>query len=185
MFYIPSLREKARVMMWTRWCWKFFRRCWRGSVDTSYSYLAGMSFLDKVCFQWGIKIRNEENEKEQEFPGGPGVRIPHFHCKGAWVLFLVQELGSLMLRLNWKRRKRKWKGISVFLYFTNGGKYDCLLHGTTGSPLPPLPTAPKLRRLGSISLLSLGSFLWQDNCDSWLGMDMVDAFVWPAGRSDT
>lgn len=55
----PSLPRTASALLWTRWFWELCPRCWRGSVDISYLYLAGMNFLDKVCVNWGVKTTNE------------------------------------------------------------------------------------------------------------------------------
>ena len=35
---------------------------------------------------------------KREFPDGPVVKTPRFHCRGAWVPFLVGELRSHKLR---------------------------------------------------------------------------------------
>ena len=43
--------------------------------------------------------------ESREFPGGPVVRAPRFHCRGAWVRFLVRELGSRVLGGVAKKKK--------------------------------------------------------------------------------
>lgn len=66
MSYTPSTQEKARDMMWTHWCWRSCPRCWRNSVDISYSYLAGMNSLDKVCSNWAFYTTNGKGKKRKQ-----------------------------------------------------------------------------------------------------------------------
>lgn len=51
--------EKVVAMKWTIWCWRFFPRCWKGNVDTSCLYLAGMGFLGKVCLHRSTESTNK------------------------------------------------------------------------------------------------------------------------------
>ena len=55
-----------------------------------------------------LKLNNS-----QEFPGGPVVRIPRFHCRGHGVPSLVGELRSRMPRGQKEKKKRKIKQFSM------------------------------------------------------------------------
>ena len=41
----------------------------------------GESFLEKVMV-WKLKVFPKLKRPSQNFPGGPVVKTPHFHCRG-------------------------------------------------------------------------------------------------------
>ena len=52
-------------------------------------------------------------EKVRDFPGGPVVETPHFHCKGAQVQSLVGEPGSHMPQCVAKKKEKKKISLTV------------------------------------------------------------------------
>ena len=51
--------------------------------------------------------RWDQKDPTGDFPGGPVVKTPHFHCRGARVRSLVRELRSRMLHGAAKKKKKK------------------------------------------------------------------------------
>ena len=55
-------------------------------------------------------LNYEYLRKSWDFPGGPVVKIPPFHCRGQWVQSLVRELRSGMPRCMAKKKKKDLTG---------------------------------------------------------------------------
>ena len=60
----------------------------------------------------------------RDFPGGPVVKTPRFHCRGlgfnqgSWILSLVRELRSHMPGSEAKKKKKKNGNLKAFQKFT-------------------------------------------------------------------
>ena len=53
-------------------------------------------FSGWVCCM-GVFFLHSFMYTQWDFPGGPAVKTPGFHCKGAWVQSLVREIRSCIL----------------------------------------------------------------------------------------
>ena len=64
----------------------------------------------QVVGEWEASLagdRWDQKDPTGDFPGGPVVKTPHFHCRGARVRSLVRELRSRMLHGAAKKKKKK------------------------------------------------------------------------------
>ena len=54
-----------------------------------------------------VKNKLKKKAKRREFPGGPVVRTPHFHCRGPGLNPLVGEPRSCSQKQKKKKKKRQ------------------------------------------------------------------------------
>ena len=57
------------------------------------------------CLKQGIE-ESQNEEGDRDFPGGPAVKTPCFHCRGSGFDSLVGELRSCMPRGTAKKLKK-------------------------------------------------------------------------------
>ena len=65
-----------------------------------------LNLLETLHIQEGRGKRRELSKvREEDFSGGPVLKIPGFHCRGAWVQSLFRELRSHMPSSAAKKKK--------------------------------------------------------------------------------